>query len=98
MNKVTKDNLFKPSMSKGELKGDATTRAARAIIDREVADRDAKTARLKIARLAKEAEERDAAPAPAPARKTVRKAAAKTADKTATKTAAKAAPKTRAAE
>ena len=36
-------------------KADATTRAAREIIDRERADRDAKTARLRALRLAKEA-------------------------------------------
>jgi hypothetical protein len=37
-------------------KGDATTRAARAIIDQETASRDAKTARLRAARLARDAE------------------------------------------
>ncbi|MBP0574699.1 hypothetical protein J8J27_28725, partial [Mycobacterium tuberculosis] len=45
--------------SKLETKSDATTRAARAIIDLEVAAREAKTERLRAARLA-----RDAAAAP----------------------------------
>ena len=45
-------------------KGDATTRAARDIIAREMAAREAKTARLRALRLAKEAEDRisDATP------------------------------------
>ena len=42
---------------------DATTDAAYEIIDRQVADRDKKTAKLKALRLAREAE---AAPAPSP--------------------------------
>ncbi|MFD1702390.1 hypothetical protein ACFSCV_05160 [Methylopila henanensis] len=72
---ATRDTLFKPS--KSEAKGDATTRAARAIIDQEKAKEDAKTARLRAARLAKEAAESEAAAAaPKPVRKT-RKAAAK---------------------
>ena len=71
MQKVTKESVFKPS--KIEAKGDATTRAARAIIDKETDARDAKTARLKAARLAKEASDLAAAPPPAPAKKTVRK-------------------------
>lgn len=36
---------------------DATTKAAQEIIDRETANREAKTARLKVARQAKEAAE-----------------------------------------
>lgn len=57
---------------------DVTDRTVREIISRETADRDAKTARLKKLRLAKEAEEQaviDAAP-PAPVKKSRRKAAA----------------------
>jgi hypothetical protein len=57
MQKLTKETAFKP-----EAKGDATTRAARAIIDGEIAQRDAKTARLRAARLAKEAEDLASAP------------------------------------
>lgn len=57
---------------------DVTDRTVREIITRETAERDAKTARLKKLRLAKEAEEQavaDAAPPP-PAKKTRRKAPA----------------------
>jgi len=61
--------------SKQEAKADATTRAAREILDSEVSRREAKTERLRLARLAKEAE---AAPAPAPKKKpATRKKAAK---------------------
>ena len=42
--------LFKP---KGDAKNEATTKTARAIIDGEAAARDAKTARLREARLAR---------------------------------------------
>ena len=73
MQKVTKENLFKPAPPKAAAKGDATTAAARAIIDRETAEREAKTARLRRARLAKEAADKEAAPAPAP-RKSAKKA------------------------
>ncbi len=86
MQKMSKETLFKPS--RGEVKGDATTRAAREIIDRERAERDAKTERLRTARLAKEAADEEAArlaPPPAP-----RRAAAKSPAKSTTKTAAKA--------
>ncbi|PZQ15786.1 MAG: hypothetical protein DI565_08055 [Ancylobacter novellus] len=63
-------------------KGDATTRAAREIIRQEVAARDAKTARLKALRLAKEAEVAAQPPKAAPerassAKPAARKAAAK---------------------
>ncbi|HVI27761.1 hypothetical protein [Hansschlegelia sp.] len=85
MQKMSKETLFKPS--RGEVKGDATTRAAREIIDRERTERDAKTERLRTARLAKEAADEEAArlaPPPAPRR------AAKSPAKSSTKTAAKA--------
>ncbi len=55
---------FKPALSTAEAKGDASTRAARAIVSQQTAERDAKTARLKAARLAKEAADNDAAPPP----------------------------------
>lgn len=57
-------------------KADATTRAARDIIARETAERDAKTKRLRALRLAKEAADTaEAAAASPPAKKTrVRKA------------------------
>jgi hypothetical protein len=47
------NNVFKPTVS--QLKGDATTRAAREIIDAGQAANHAKTERLRAARLAKEA-------------------------------------------
>lgn len=52
--------LFKPNRQ--ESKAQTTDAAARAIIDSEAAKREAKTARLRAARLAQAAEE---APAPA---------------------------------
>jgi hypothetical protein len=47
--------IFKPKPSPTEGKGDATTRAARVIIDNEAAATAAKTERLRAARLAREA-------------------------------------------
>jgi len=43
--------LFQPKLSASETKGDATTRAAQAIVDEETNARDAKTERLRAARL-----------------------------------------------
>lgn len=64
---ITKDNLFVPAQNKAEAKGDMTTRVATSILDAEVAAREAKTARLRAARLAMEATQE---PAPAkPARR-----------------------------
>jgi hypothetical protein len=51
------DNVFKPKPSQAELRVDATTRAAQAIMDEEASSREAKTERLRAARLAKEAAE-----------------------------------------
>ncbi len=62
--------------SKQEAKADATTRAAREILDGEIARREAKTERLRLARLAKEAE---IAAMPAPAKPAPRKKTAKAA-------------------
>lgn len=64
--------------SKAVDKGDATTRAAREIVRQEVAARDAKTARLKALRLAKEAETATLAPKSAPAKSPPRKPAVRT--------------------
>jgi hypothetical protein len=69
---VTKDNMFR-SKSAAETKK-AVDRGAHSIVDHEAALRDAKTARLRLARLAKEAADKEAAintpPAPPrPARK-----------------------------
>lgn len=52
---VTKDNLFRPNRSQAEKKADVTNRTARAMIEAEVESREAKTARLRKARLAMEA-------------------------------------------
>jgi hypothetical protein len=67
----TKASLFKPGML-GRDKAENTTSIARSIAEAEVAAREAKTARLKKLRLAKEAAD-DAAraaqpPAPKPAK------------------------------
>ncbi|GAA4124218.1 hypothetical protein ACFFTN_11040 [Aminobacter aganoensis] len=58
---------FLPAQNKAEAKGDMTTRVANSILGAEVAAREAKTARLRAARLAMEATQE---PAPAkPARR-----------------------------
>jgi hypothetical protein len=79
---ITEQILTKPKASKAESKAEITDSAARAIIGDEVARREAKTAKLRQARLdleAKQAEEEAAAAAktktPAPARR-AKKAAA----------------------
>ena len=54
MKRQSEPSLFKPKLSQSELKVDATTRAARAIIDEEANARDAKTERLRAARLARQ--------------------------------------------
>ena len=52
---ITEHNLFKPRPSKAESKADITNHTARAIIGAEAERREAKTARLREARLEKEA-------------------------------------------
>jgi hypothetical protein len=52
---ITEQSLFKPKASKAETKADTTTNAARTIIDAEAEKREAKTARLRQARLDQEA-------------------------------------------
>lgn len=47
--------VFQPKRSKQEAKADVTTRIAREIIDGESSAREAKTERLRAARLAQEA-------------------------------------------
>ncbi|MCR5858904.1 hypothetical protein [Mesorhizobium sp. J428] len=64
MSDVTQQNLFRPARSKAESKADTTNNAARAILDDEAARREAKTAKLRQARL--ESEARSAAAAPTP--------------------------------
>lgn len=62
---ITKDTLFKPSRSRAETKAEITDNAARAIIDAEAAAREAKSAKLRAARLAREADTAKAPPAKA---------------------------------
>ncbi len=64
MASIDETALFKPKASKSEAKADVTTRAAQAIIDDEAAKRDAKTARLRQARIDAEAKA-DSTEAPA---------------------------------
>lgn len=71
---ITKENLFVPAPNKAEAKGDTTTRVAQSILDVEVAAREAKTARLRAARLAMEATQE---PEPATKPKARKKPAAK---------------------
>jgi len=52
---VSKDNLFRPAMSKAESKAEVTNRTAWDMLNTEAARREAKTARLRAARLASEA-------------------------------------------
>ena len=62
---VAEHSLFRPKPSKAETKADITDHAARAIIGNKAALREAKTARLRQARLENEAK---LAAAPASAR------------------------------
>jgi hypothetical protein len=66
--------IFKAKPTRLEAKGDATTRVAREMIDAEANHREAKTARLRAERLAREAAEIAAPPAPkkAPRKKAAR--------------------------
>lgn len=52
---TTEHNLFKPKPSRAETKADITDHAARTIIEAEAERREAKTARLRQARLKAEA-------------------------------------------
>ncbi|OBQ81567.1 MULTISPECIES: hypothetical protein [unclassified Mesorhizobium] len=61
MRNAIAEAVFKPKPTARESKGDATTQAAREIMDKET-ERESKTQRLRLARLAKEA----AAPAGLP--------------------------------
>jgi hypothetical protein len=58
----TELNLFKPKPSRMETRADVTNHAARAIIGAEAEQREAKTARLRQARLEAEAKLAAAAP------------------------------------
>ncbi len=52
---ITEHNLFKPRPSRTETKADVTSHVARAIVGAETERREAKTARLRQARLENEA-------------------------------------------
>lgn len=52
---ITQDNLFRPVRSKAETKAEITDQTARSIVGAEAERRDAKTARLRKARLDSEA-------------------------------------------
>lgn len=54
MDDVAINAVFQPKASKQEAKADTTTRVAREILDVEVAKREAKTERLRLARLERE--------------------------------------------
>lgn len=72
MANTTRDGLFKPNLTKTESKAETVSRVARNMIDQEIAKRDAKTARLREARMARDA---DVPTPPAkPERKTARSA------------------------
>jgi hypothetical protein len=63
-------HIFKSAPARAVSKSDATDRAAREIIDRDATAADAKTDRLRAARLAREAEQAElAAQQPAPVKK-----------------------------
>lgn len=55
MNKSIPNDVFKPKPTRTESKDDTTSKAAKAIISDELAQRRAKTERLRKARLAQEA-------------------------------------------
>lgn len=55
MDQTVINAVFQSKSSKQEAKADATTRLVRAIIDNEASVREAKTERLRAARLAQEA-------------------------------------------
>lgn len=52
---INRHNLFRPGKSKADTKADVTDHTARAIVDAEAERREAKTARLRRARLEMEA-------------------------------------------
>lgn len=59
---LTKENFFKPTPQRSENKADVTTKAALSILIAETAIREAKTERLRKARLAHETTEPPVAP------------------------------------
>jgi hypothetical protein len=70
------DGVFKPKPTSGEKKSDTTARVAQQIVDSEKSAREAKTRRLRLARLAKEEAEPVITPVKAKARSRKRKSVA----------------------
>lgn len=68
MDEVAINAIFQPKASKQEAKADTTTRVAREIMDVEVAKREAKTERLRLARLEREYAEAEKPSKPAAAK------------------------------
>ena len=66
---ITTSGIFKPLHSKAETRSQITDNTARAIVDAETSARDKKTARLRAARLAKEAVESETPPPAKPVKK-----------------------------
>ncbi|UOK70398.1 hypothetical protein [Ancylobacter polymorphus] len=65
---------FVPKLSQSESKAETVSRIAMSMIESDTVTRDAKIARLREARLAREAADSAAAPAPTkPARRTVKR-------------------------
>lgn len=60
---ITKNNLFRPAQSKAQNKAELTDSTARAIIKAEADAREAKSQRLRQARLEMEAQQPEPAPA-----------------------------------
>ena len=65
---INRHNLFRAPKSKAATKADLTDRTARAIVDAEVDRREAKTARLRQARLEMEAKASEETPPAKPPR------------------------------
>ena len=65
MDQAAINSVLQPKPSKQEAKADTTSRVARQIIDAEVARREAKTDKLRAARLARAAAEEATNPRPA---------------------------------
>lgn len=64
MNQLPVNTIFQPKSSKQEAKADVTTRVSREIMDSEAMAREAKTERLRAARLVLEAAANPDAEAP----------------------------------
>ncbi|WP_265516114.1 hypothetical protein [Nitratireductor luteus] len=73
MSTLNQTTLFKPARPSATSKAETTTSVARGIIDAEAKAREAKSARLREARLAQEAAEAANPPAEPAKKKTVRK-------------------------